>query len=152
MQSSSCPLAPVGLETWLPESLGLERPGSEGRPGVGRSGWLLEPGGLERPGSGGWPGVGRSGERPEFGLRKLAAGLRGLELCPVGAGPVSVEGWQHPGSLTGYSPLSSVELFPYQEFRYWKKDVDEGRDIRLRFWLTSLLPVRLSSPRKMPAP
>ena len=63
MQSPSCPLAPVGLETWLPESLGLERPGF-----------------------GGWPGVGMSGERPEFGQRKLAAGLRGFELYPVGAG------------------------------------------------------------------
>ena len=94
----------------------------------------------------------RSGGRPELGLQKLAAGLWGFELYPVGAGPVSVEGGQHPGGLTGYSPLSSVELFPYQEFRYWKKDVDEGRGIRLRFWLTSLLPVRLPSPRKMPAP
>ena len=105
MQSPSCPLAPVGLETWLPESLGLGRPGF-----------------------GGWPGVGRSGERPEFGLRKLAAGLRGLELCPVGAGHVYVEGWPCLGGLTGCSPLSSVELFPYQEFRYWKRDVDEGWD------------------------
>ena len=103
MQTSSCPPAPVGLETWLPESLGLERPGF-----------------------GGWLGVDRSGGRPELGLQKLAAGLRGFELYPVGAGPVSVEGGQHPGGLTGYSPLSSVELFPYQEFHYWKKDVDEG--------------------------
>ena len=72
MQSSSCPLA---LETWLPESLGLGRPGSEGWPGVGRSGWMPEPIELERPGFGGRPGAGRSGERPEFGLWRLAAGL-----------------------------------------------------------------------------
>ena len=104
MQSSSCPLAPVCLEIWLPEPLGLQRPGF-----------------------GGLPGSQRPGERPEPGLRKLAAGLRGFELCPVGAGPVPAGGGLHPGGLSGYFPPSSVELFPYQELHYWKKDLGEGQ-------------------------
>ena len=91
---------------------------------------MPEPIELERPGFGGVPGVGRSGERPELGLWRMAAGLYlyQLDLCLVGADPVSVESWPRLGDVTECFSLSSVELFPCQGLRCWKSDLDKGLD------------------------
>ena len=120
----------MGQPGWMPEPVELGRPGSGGWPSVGRLGWVPDPIELGSLGSAGVPGVGRSDERPELELWRMAAGLHlyQLDLCLVGAGPVSVLGWPRLGDVTECFPLGSVEQFPWRGVRCWRSDLDEGWD------------------------